>query len=98
MAAAAGDNDALDRGLADSTTLPFAAVDAVFKLEKSFFAVGIDIVRNRGTAEGNRFLQDFLQTSAQFCQRLARDGCGTAARANASTEQRFIGVDVPDPP
>ena len=60
MAATAGDDDSLDRSLADEAGLAFAAVDAVLELEESFFAVGIHVVGDGGAAECNRFLQHFL--------------------------------------
>ena len=60
VAAAAGDHDSLDRRLADQARLAFAAVDAMLELEESFFAVGVDIVGDGGSAESDRFLQDFF--------------------------------------
>ena len=47
MAAAAVDYNSLDGSLADHAGLAFAPVNAVLQLEKSFFAVGINIVADR---------------------------------------------------
>src|SRR5260370_37749916 len=49
VAAAAGDHDALNVSLTDETRLGLAAVDAMLELEKSFFAIGVHIVGDRGT-------------------------------------------------
>ena len=59
--------------LQTKTGLAFAAVDAVLQLEKSFFAVGIDVVRDRRTSERDRFLQNFFEELVQFLQLIARD-------------------------
>jgi hypothetical protein len=40
MAATVGDHDALDGCLADQTGLGLSAIDAMLKLEESFFAAG----------------------------------------------------------
>ncbi len=61
VAAASGDDDTLDRSLADEAWLGFTSIDTVLELEESFFAVGINIVRNRRAAEGDCFLQDFFE-------------------------------------
>ena len=60
VAAAAGDYDAFDGSLADQAGLGFAAVDAMLELKESFFAVGIDVIGNGGTAEGDGFAENFL--------------------------------------
>src|SRR5580693_9507799 len=44
VAAAPGNHDALDRRLADQAGLALAAVNAMLQLEKTFFAVGINVV------------------------------------------------------
>src|SRR5271170_5443510 len=71
VAAAAGDYDAFDGRLADQAGLSFAAVDAVLQLEEAFFAVGIDIVRDGGAAEGNRFAKNLFDRSEEFRQLIA---------------------------
>ena len=60
VAAAASDHDALDRSLAHEARFAFAAIDAVLKLEKSCFALGIDVVGDGGAAESDRLPQDFF--------------------------------------
>jgi len=35
----------------------------MLQLEKPFLAVGVNVVGNRGTAQGDRFFQDFLHRS-----------------------------------
>src|SRR5579863_8539646 len=87
VAAAAGDYDALDRRFADHAGLAFAAVDAVLKLKEAFFAIGIDVIGDRGAAERNCFFQNFFHCWKQFRELLASDGGGAAARANSGAEQ-----------
>src|SRR5208282_5521604 len=94
VAAAAGDHDAFDGRFADETGLAFAAIDAVLELEEAFFAVGINIVRDRRAAQGNCLAKNFFYGSEQLGQLVASDGRGTAAGANSGAEQGFISVDV----
>ena len=56
MAAAAGDHDALDRSAANQARFTFAAVDTMLQLEETLFTMGINVIRDRGTAESNRLL------------------------------------------
>ena len=94
VAAAAGDHYSLDRGLADEAWLRFAAVDAVFELKESLFAVCVYVVGNGGTTQRDRFYQDLLNGGMKFRKRFAIDCCGSAAGADACAEQRFVGVNV----
>src|SRR5271168_31472 len=66
VAAAAGDHDAFDGRLADQAGFAFAAVDAVLQLEEAFFAVSIDVVRDGGSAEGNRFPKNLFYRREQL--------------------------------
>src|ERR1017187_2888008 len=60
VAAGGGAHAAFDGSLADQAGLGFTSVDAMLELEESFFAVGIDIIGNGGTAEGDGFAENFL--------------------------------------
>ena len=60
MAAAARDDDSFDWSFADQARLSFAAVDAVLKLEESFFAVGVNVIGDGRSAESDRFFQNIL--------------------------------------
>jgi len=53
MAAAPRDHDALDTSLADQARFALAAVNSVLQLKESFFAIGIDVVGNAGTAKSD---------------------------------------------
>jgi len=86
VAAAARDYDSLDGRLANQAGLGLAAIDAMLELEESFFAFGVHIVGNGGTAEGDRFFQDLFHCGEKLAQLLARDGLGAAARAQAGAE------------
>ena len=94
MAAAACNHDAFDRPLADQAGLAFSPVDAMLQLKKSFFAVRIHVIRNGGAAQGNGFLENFLDCSMKFAELLPVDGCGAAARADPGTKQGLISVYV----
>jgi hypothetical protein len=74
MAAAAGDYDPFDGRFADQAGLGLAAVDPMLELEESFFAIGVNVVGDGGTAKGNRFFQDFFYRDEELCQLVAGDG------------------------
>ena len=95
MAAAAGNHDSFDRGLADEARFALSPVNTVLELEESRFAVGIHIIRNRRPAQGDRFLQYFLDGEIEFPQLLARDRCSSAPWANPGAKQRFICINIP---
>src|SRR5207302_6297366 len=97
MAAASGNDDTLDRSLADAAGLAFTAIDAMPELEKSFFSVGVHVIRDGRTTQLNRFVQDLLQPGVQLGQLIVGDARGPAAGANAGAEQGFVGIDVPYP-
>jgi hypothetical protein len=86
VAAAASNHDSLDGRLADQAGFGFAAIDAMLELEKSFFAIGIHVVRDGRTAKSNRFFQDVLHADEKLAELVAGDSRGTAARPNSSTE------------
>jgi hypothetical protein len=86
VAAAAGDYDSLDWRFADDAGFGLAAVDAVLELEESFFAVGVYIIGDRRTAEGDGFLQDFADGNEKFFELVAGDGRGAAAGAKVGAE------------
>ena len=97
MAAPAGDHDSLDGCLAHQAGFRFAAVYAVLELEKAFFALGVHIIGNGRTAEGDRLFQDLLHRDQELAQLILRYGRSAAAGPDAGPEQRFIGVNVADP-
>src|SRR5205823_914483 len=74
-----------------------AAIDAMPELEKSFFPVGVHVIRDGGATQLDRFFQDSLQPRVQLRQLIARDARGEAAGANAGTEQGLVRIDVPYP-
>src|ERR1700676_998583 len=94
VAAASRNHDSLDGSLADETRFRFAPVNPMLKLEQSFFAIGIYIIRDGRTAERNRFSQYFFHSDEELFQSLTRDARGAPARANAGPEQGLIGINV----
>ena len=74
----------------------FAAVDAVLELEEAFFAVGIDVIGDRGAAERNGFAENFLQGREKLGELIAGYGGGAAAGTDSGAEQRFVGINVAD--
>ena len=51
MTAASRDNHTLDRRLADQARFVLPAVNPVLQLKKPFFAIGVNVVRNRRSAQ-----------------------------------------------
>jgi hypothetical protein len=60
VAATACDHDTFDGQLTNQAWLPFATVDAVLQLKKSFLTIGVHVVRDGRTAERNGFFEHFL--------------------------------------
>jgi hypothetical protein len=96
VAAAAGDHDALDGFLADQTRFAFATVHAMLKLKVTFFAIGIHIIRDRGTASRDGFVQHFFHGGMQAGELFATDVAGAPAWTNTGAEESLIRVNVSD--
>src|SRR5258707_1472720 len=96
MGAAAGDDDALDGSLADIAVGVGWSVDAVLELEKTFFDGGVNVIRDRGAAEGDGLLQDSLHGRVESLELVAGELSGAATGTNAGSVKGFIGVDVAD--
>ena len=96
MAAAPDDDNTFDGSVADEARFPGAPVNPVLKLKEALFAVSVDVVGNRRTAQRDCFLENFLDGAMQAFQLCARNGAGPATGTKAGTEQRFIRVDVAD--
>ena len=94
MCSAAADYDFFDRSFAFKARFAFAAVRAMPKLEKTLFAISINIVRNRRAAGADGFLQDLLQRDMQFPEFSARQRVGPATWAHTGTNETFIRIDV----
>lgn len=60
MTASSRYDDALDWRFANQARLAFSTVHPMLDLKKPFFAVGINIVADRGTARSNGFAQHDL--------------------------------------
>jgi hypothetical protein len=71
VAAPAGDNHAPDRRFTNQARFGFPAIDSVLQLKKTLFAVSVNIVRNRGAAQGNRLPQHLLDGQVKSSQILA---------------------------
>src|SRR6266853_142545 len=98
VAAATGDDYALEGRLAYHTRFPFPTIDPMLELEGALFSVGVHIVRNRRTAQGDCFLQDFFYGQEKPSQLLMRDRSSAPPRPNSSAKQGFIRVDIPHSP
>src|SRR4051812_7720291 len=94
MRASTGDDDPLDRTFAVVAGLAGAHVDPMLELERSFFAVGIDVVRNGRAAGFDGFVQDFANSLIKFAQLLTGDGIRAAARTNGGAEESFVSIDI----
>ena len=95
MAASPGDYDPLNRSLANEAGLAFPSVHPVFQLENALFALGVNIIGDRRSAQFDRLPENFLHRSKELCQLLARNGGSTAPWANSGTKKRLVRVDVP---
>src|SRR5882724_1250703 len=96
MRAASGDDDALDGGLAGVAGFAGAHIDAVLKLEESFFAIGVDVIGDRRAPGFDGFLQDHAHCFVELAQLLTSYSARSAAGADTGAEERFVGVDVSD--
>ena len=68
MAAAPGNDDALDGSSAHEAGLAFAAIDAMLQLKKSLFSVGIYVIGNGRTPERDGFFQYFPHGCVELFQ------------------------------
>ena len=92
--APAGEQYSADGSAADQAGLAGPEVDAVLKLEKAAYAVGIHVVGDGRAAERNRMLQDFLQGRAKAVKFSALDAAGHAFGTDSGAEEAFVGVDI----
>ena len=97
MAASAGDHDALDGRLTDQAGLSLPAINSMLQLEKTFPAVGVNVIRDRRTAQLDGFLQDLLYRQIKLSQLFSGQGGGAPTRANSGPEQGLVGVNIADP-
>ena len=96
MGAAAGDGYAADRRGAAAAGQAGALVDAVFHLEKSGFAGGIDVIGDGGSTQADGVMQDLAQCEAEALEISAGEAAGHAAGADSGAEEAFVGVDIAD--
>ena len=94
MGSAAGQKNALYRGLAAPARLAGTQIDTVLKLEKTFDSIGVNIIGNRGTPKLNCVFQDFAKSEPEpfklsFCK-----AASVAARPNAGVEKAFVGIYI----
>ncbi len=75
---------------------PSLSVNAMFQLEESFAAFGVDVIADRRPAEFDRLAQDLLQSLMKLPQFGPGQRRGATARPNLGAEQRLIGIDVAD--
>src|SRR5437899_577416 len=94
MSAPSGDDDALDRRFADIAVGVGASVDAVLQLEESLLAAGVHVIGDGGSAEGDGFLEDGLDSGMKALQFVAGELTGATAGTDTRAVERFVGVDV----
>src|SRR5450755_3675928 len=97
MTASASDDYSLDRISANQARLAFPTVHPMLQLEKPFFAVGVDIVADRRSAQSDGFAQHFLHCHVQLPQLFAGQRGGSTPGPNSGAEQRFVSINVPYP-
>src|SRR6266566_6725221 len=86
VAASSPDDHALHGHLADQARFSFTTINPVSQLKEALFTIGIDIVGNRRSAQGNRLFQDFPHRHIQVFQLRARDGRNPATWTNPRAE------------
>src|SRR5690348_10750503 len=96
MAAAAGDNNPLDRSVAHQAGLGLPAVNSVLELKEALLAVGVNIVTDGRSAESDSLVQHLFEGGMQPSQVIAGERGGASPGPDAGTEQRLISVDVAD--
>src|SRR5215469_2421629 len=69
----------------------------MLQLEKSFFALGINIIADGRAASLDCFLQHLLHRPMEPAQLIARERSRSPARTYSGPEQRLIGVNIADP-
>jgi hypothetical protein len=94
MGAPSGKNNAADGGSAGQARLACAHIHAVLELEETSHPIGIDVIRDRRSAECDGFPQDCLQSSAKPDEPLAGNTAGNARGTDPGLEKAFIGVDI----
>lgn len=94
MAAASSNDRAFNGRLADKTGLRLAAVNTMLQLKKALFPVGIHIIRNGRTTEGNRFGQDLLNCSIEPARLVSSESGSATARSDTGSEKCFVRVDI----
>ncbi len=94
MCPPATDGNLLDRRLALETGFTLASVSAMPKLEKSLFAVSINIIGNRRTSSADGLLQYLLQRGMQLVEFSPRQRVGASPGTHACANQALIRVDV----
>lgn len=94
VGAAPGNHDPFHRRPADQTTLTFPPINAVLKLKKAFFTVGIYVVGNRRATESDRFSQNFLNCSVQSAKLVSGQRGRAPPWPYACTKERFVRINV----
>ena len=93
---ASADRELFERSLADGAFFTGTPVHLVLQLKEATNAIGIDIIRHRGSAELDGLRQHLLQRGVQASKLIAREAARRSARTNACTEESLICVDVAD--
>ncbi len=94
MAAAPANNYPLDWTFTYQASLPFTPVNPMLELEKTLFAVGIDVIGNGRSPQSNSLAKHRLHCVIQPFEILTSERCGPATRSNSGAEKRFVSVDI----
>jgi hypothetical protein len=87
LTTAAPDNHALEYGFANQAWFAFPTVNPVLQLEKPLFAIGVNVIRNRGATQGNCLPQHFLNGLVKPSQVLMRKRRCPPPRPNTCPKQ-----------
>src|ERR1700756_2048912 len=94
MAAAAAEGDTLDGCFANQTRLAFPPVDPMLQLEKSLFAIGVNVVGDRRPAQCDCLFQHLLDGQIEAPQLLLSQRRRSPPRTNGRAKQRLISINV----
>lgn len=97
MAAAPANHYPLDWTFTDQASLPFTPVHPMLELEKTLFAVGIDVIGNGRSPESNGFAKHRRHCVIQPFEILTGERGGPAAWSNSGAKKRLVSVDVAHP-
>ena len=95
VAAASGDDDALDRGVTSPARLAGPLVDAELRKVSSRLALNVDVVAKAGALASDGLAKDLLDRAAQAGRGFDGNASRRRERMQTSQIERLIGINVP---